>query len=68
MENRERNYKDFETDWNDEPSRGSGSSGMEGERGRTGDSSSDIESDIESDSDLGSDRFYGESRNVNREH
>lgn len=59
MENRDPDRqspnRDFETDWNDEPSRGSGSD-MESERGRTGGSSSDIESD----SDLGSDQIYDE--------
>jgi hypothetical protein len=63
MENRNPNKRDFETDWNDEPSPGSGSSDMESERGRTGGSSS---SDIESDSDLGSDHGYGDSGDVNR--
>jgi hypothetical protein len=65
MENRDRDDKssnigqnrDFETNWNDEPSEGSESSGMESDRGRTGGSSSDIESD----KDLGIDRGYGES-------
>jgi hypothetical protein len=55
MENRDPNKRDFETEWTDEPSRGSGSSDMEGERGRTGGSSSS-DTDIENDSDLGSDR------------
>jgi hypothetical protein len=62
MENRDPNKRDFETDWNDEPSPDSGSSDMESEPGRTGGSSSDIESD----SDLGSDRGYGESGDLNR--
>jgi len=59
MENRDLDKqspnRDFETNWSDEPSRGSESSDMESERGRTGGSS-----DIEKDSDLGSDQIYGE--------
>jgi len=62
MENRDPGTRDFETNWNDEPSPGNGASEMESERGRTGGSSSDIESD----SDLGSDRGYGESGDLNR--